>query len=70
MPKTDRLVPVCVRIRPELASKLDGLAARAGRNRSDVMRWLLARATETDLPRAWVEASPDKWALLSEVEGR
>jgi hypothetical protein len=66
MPKTDRLVPVCVRIRP----KLDGLLARAGRNRSNVIRWLLARATETDLPRAWVEASPDERALLSEVEGR
>jgi len=48
---------VVVRCPALLLAQIDNLAARTGRPRSHVVRLLLARATEADLPGGWIDAA-------------
>ena len=48
-------VHVSVRVRPDLARRLDTLAASSGLSRSQFLRLVLARVGEGDVPRGLVE---------------
>jgi hypothetical protein len=66
--KAPKSVLVNCRLTPALEVKLKRLTALAGRSRSDVLRWLIARATVADLPAGWVQVAAEQRKLLAEVE--
>jgi hypothetical protein len=55
---------VFLRLPPNLNEKLEGFSERTGRPRNVVLRFLLAKATIDDLPRSWLNLSPEEKALL------
>lgn len=61
-------VVVSVRLPGQLVTKLDALCQIALQRRSHVLRLLIVKACEQDLPRAWRELSQDERRLLREVQ--
>jgi hypothetical protein len=66
--KMSNNMPINCRVAPPLFAKLMRLTTIAGRSRSDVLRWLILRATPADLPAGWVESAAEARKLLVEVE--
>ena len=61
-------VVVSVRLPGPLVHKLDTLCQIAVQRRSQVLRLLIVKACEQDLPHVWRELSPDERRLLREVQ--
>jgi len=49
----DRATHLTVRVPRSVADRLDGLASEVNRSRSELIRYLLVKAADGDLPDGW-----------------
>jgi hypothetical protein len=66
--KTPKTLLVNCRVTPPLIANLTRLTEVSGRSRSEVLRWLIQRATPADLPTSWVHVATEERNRLAEVE--